>query len=91
MKKSKTTAGSSTRTPPPKTLSRNELYGLISTRGDYLISKLFEDCESNNPSIRIAALRTLLDKILPSLKATELSGKDGDELKNLINVIIQSK
>lgn len=72
-------AVTSTRPPPPKTLSRRELYGKIAISGEYLINKLLEECESKNPSIRIAALRTLINKILPDLEESDIKS-DGERI-----------
>lgn len=72
-------------------VSRQAMYSMIAAHGPMLIRKLIAETESKNPSIRIAALRTLINKILPDLDETSLVGKDGEELKNLINVVIQSK
>lgn len=75
----KTSAVASTKTPPPKTLSRRQMYGMISSKGEELILKLWAETESKNPSIRIAALRTLINKVLPDLSEADIKS-DGEQV-----------
>lgn len=55
------------------------------------IARLIELMQSKNPSVALGAVKVCLDKVVPSMTENQLTGKDGEELKNLINVIIQSK
>jgi hypothetical protein len=58
------------------------MYSKISSRAEDIISNLFFAMEkSKSSSDRIKAARTLLNKCLPDLKATEVSGKDGGPIK----------
>ena len=55
------------------------------------IARLIELMQSKNPNVALGAVKVCLDKVVPSMTENQLTGKDGEELKNLINVIIQSK
>jgi len=55
-----------------------------------ILSVLVDDLSCNNPSVRIAAAKVLLAKILPDLKATELTGKDGKSLDGLIRIVYEN-
>ncbi len=56
-------------------MSKQAIYSKVSARGDELIDKLFELTESRNEPIKLGALKTLINKILPDLKVTELQGE----------------
>lgn len=71
--------GSSSKLPAVPTLSRNKMYGLISSRGEELIAKLWAETDSKNPSVRIAALRTLINKVLPDLTEADIKS-DGEQV-----------
>jgi hypothetical protein len=68
--------GSSTN---PPALSRNKMYGMIASRGEELINKLWAETESKNPSTRIAAIRTLINKVLPDLTEADIKS-DGEQV-----------
>ena len=53
----------------------------IRDRADEILAVLFEQLHSRNPSVAIAAARTLLNKILADLKATELTGEEGKSIR----------
>ena len=53
-------------------------YQKIAKRGDELIERLFELLYSKNEGVAVSAAKTLLNKMLPDLKALEVSG-DQDE------------
>ena len=59
-----------------KPMSKQAIYSMVSSRSRELIEKLFELSESNNQPIRLGALRTLINKVLPDLKVTELQGDE---------------
>lgn len=44
------------------------------------IERLAELCNSNNDSVALGALKVMLAKNLPDLKAMEITGKDGERL-----------
>lgn len=64
---------------PPAPMSKQAMYMKIAHKADYLIDKLLEECESKNPSTRIAALRTLINKILPDLEESDIKS-DGERI-----------
>lgn len=58
-------------------MSKQAMYNMVASRGRELIEGLFEDTYSKNPTVRISARKTLINKILPDLKATELVDNEG--------------
>lgn len=62
---------------PP--LSKQAMYSKIASHGAELIEKLLMETESKNPSVRIAALRTLINKVLPDLTEADLKS-DGEQV-----------
>jgi len=63
-------------TPP---MSKQAMYSKIASHAEYLITRLLEECESENPSIRIGALRTLINKVLPDLTEADIKS-DGEQV-----------
>ena len=63
-----------------KTPNRQGMYAKIAVRSDELIDKMFKLTESRNENVAMGAIKVLINKMLPDLKATELSGKDGESL-----------
>lgn len=58
--------------------SRRGLYAKLAGHGDRLLNEYLKMLDSRNESIRLGAANKLIDKILPDLKATELSsGENG--------------
>ena len=55
-------------------LSRNELYGRIASRSEEIIGVLFDSLKDTNAAVRLGAAKTLINKIIPDLKAVEVSG-----------------
>jgi len=55
------------------------------------IERLIELMQSNNHSVALGAVKVCLDKVVPSMTENMLVGKDGEDLRNLINVVIQPK
>ncbi len=75
-----TTQGEST--PPNKQMSKVEMMNVIRPHVPNLIKKTLELVDSApNDSVRLGAIKLLLGKVLPDLKATELTG---DETKALV-------
>jgi hypothetical protein len=61
--------------------SRRRMTWAIKKHFPEILEALLKDVHSNNPSVRVAAARALLDKILPSIKTAELTGKGGSKIK----------
>jgi hypothetical protein len=53
-------------------------YQRIASKSDDIIGVLFAHLHSRNENISLGAAKTLINKILPDLKSTELTGKDGE-------------
>lgn len=71
----------------PKQLGRKALQEIARPHGVEAIEtmvKLMRDGDNDN--VKLGAARSILSKVLPDLKATELTGKDG---KDLILKLIQ--
>lgn len=62
-------------------LSRTALYNKLAAYTPQAIQALVSLLDSNNPSIRLGAANKIIDKVLPSLKATELTGEEGGAIK----------
>ena len=67
------------------TPSHVEIYQKLASHSDYLIEGLLALTESRNENIRLGALNTLIDKILPDKKATEVTGQDNGPI--LIKIV----
>lgn len=61
------------------------IYQRIASREDEIITKLFELMDSRNENIALGATKTLLNKIVPDLKSTEITGQNGEPIK--LNII----
>jgi len=57
------------------------IYQKVASREDEILDVLFKLLYSKNDTVAIAAARTLLGKILPDLKSTEMTGKDGESFR----------
>ena len=66
-------------------MSKNAMYNMIAKEGETLIYKLFRLTDHPNANIALGALNKLIDKVLPNLKATQLSGEEGTKL--IVNLI----
>jgi len=55
------------------------------------IERLIELMQSDNHRVALGAVKVCLDKVVPSMTENMLVGKDGEDLRNLINVVIQPK
>lgn len=76
-------------TPPPnksvKQMSTAEIREYIRPIVPDLIKKAIELAESaDNDSVRLGAIKTLLNKVIPDIKAMEVTGKDGEKLQALV-------
>lgn len=66
--------------------SRQALYSKIANRGDEIIEGLFTLSKDNNAGIRLGALKELASRILPELKAIEITGENGEPIRfNIIS------
>jgi len=69
--------GSNKHTP----MSKQAMFSKISARSDEIIDELFKlALGSKQPAVRLGALKTLINKILPDLKVTELQGNEDKPL-----------
>jgi hypothetical protein len=53
------------------------------------IERLAELCNSNNEAVSLGAIKVLLAKNLPDLKATELTGEDGGRIKLDVSAVLE--
>ena len=73
------------------TLNHIALYQKIASRSEEIYSVLFELLKSRNENIRLGAVKTLINKIVPDLKSLEVGGQLGEDgrrqaIELLINV-----
>lgn len=68
-----------------KVPSRSAFYSMVSPYGREAVQTLVEAMRKGNWSVKTGAAKTLLAKIIPDLKSTELTGKDGEQL--IINLV----
>lgn len=61
-------------------LSKQKIYAKISERSEEIISGLLKLATSKNESIKLGALKILLNKILPDLKAIDPQDEHEEEL-----------
>ena len=64
--------------------SRSATYAKIAVHTNKIINKLVELLDSRTESIALGAANKLIDKILPDLRATELTGEDHGPIKIII-------
>ncbi len=69
-------------------LPRSALYAAVSAHTMDAINTLVDLMHnSTNPNVKLGASKAIMDKSIPDLKAMELQGKDGDDLKLVITII----
>jgi len=69
-----------------KPRNKKELYVRVSCHAMRAIEILvYEMVYGDNSNARIGAAKTLLNKIIPDLRTTELTGKDGNKLQFIIS------
>jgi len=69
------------------TPSRKGLYAKTAKYfGEALDVLVNEMRKGDNSNARIAAARTIVNKVLPDLKATELTGAEGEAMKVLVTI-----
>jgi hypothetical protein len=59
-----------------KPMSKQAIYSKIASHAEDIINKLLEDTNSNVPSVRVSALKTLINKIVPDLKSHDVDFGD---------------
>ncbi len=57
------------------------LYSKVAAKENDILGALFEMLASRNENIRLGAAKALINKILPDLKSTELTGANGEPIK----------
>lgn len=68
-------------------MGREDIQNYIRPHVPELIAKALELVDSaDNDSVKLGAIKTLLAKVVPDMKASELTGKDGKDLKGLVLV-----
>lgn len=65
--------------------SRSQLYAMFVPHAEEAVKTLVEALHKGNPAVRVGAAKTILAKLVPDIKATELSGPDGQQFT--INLI----
>lgn len=60
-------------------MSRDVWYKKVQSKGDRIIEVLFELMEHRNPLVQLGAVKVLANKLVPDLKAIELSGGDNGQ------------
>lgn len=84
-KTSKSTNGEEKKTG---VIPRSTLYSIASRYSKEAIITLYTLMkEAKQESVRMGAAKSLLDKALPDLKAMEVSGQDGEDLKLIVKII----
>jgi hypothetical protein len=67
--------------------SRRSLYNKIALKSEDIFEVLFDCLKSNNEAIKLGAAKTLINKILPDLKTSEITG----DIERPIGVIVLPK
>jgi hypothetical protein len=65
--------------------SRQQLYAMFSPHAELAVETLVKACTNGNPAVRVGAAKTILAKLVPDLKSTEITGADGQQFT--INLI----
>ena len=66
---------------------RSAIYSIISGKRVLILDTVLELLTSRNESIRLGAVKVLINKLIPDLKSTEITGVDGADLKLEIRII----
>ena len=68
-------------------MSRQAAYSMAAAYvGDAIKTAVDIMHNGNNPSARIGAAKLLIDKVLPNLRATEISNKEGEKFAVLVEI-----
>lgn len=67
-------------------IGRRKLYQYASKHAQDAIDVLVYHMHHGQASVRVGAAKTLLNKVIPDLKAQEHTGKDGQKLEGLVIV-----
>ena len=65
--------------------SRQQLYAMFSPHAELAVETLVKACTNGNPAVRVGAAKTILAKLVPDLKSTEITGADRQQFT--INLI----
>lgn len=65
----------------PTTLNRQGQYAKVVKHADLIFNVLLGLLKSKNESIRLGTARTLLDKIIPDLKAVQIEAQDNHPIE----------
>lgn len=66
--------------------SKSAVYAKVAMHTDKILRTLIELLDSRTESIKLGAANKLIDKILPDLRATELTGEDNGPLRILVSL-----
>ena len=69
-------------TPTP---SQKGIYSKVAEHTDEILDVFFESLKSRNENVRFGAAKVLLNKLLPDLRSSEITGKDGEPFT--VNII----
>ncbi|MDD5220003.1 MAG: hypothetical protein PHV11_05535 [Candidatus Bipolaricaulis sp.] len=67
------------------TPNQKGIYSKVAEHSDEILDVFFEGLKSRNENIRFGAAKALLNKLLPDLRASEITGKDGEPFT--VNII----
>jgi len=71
--------------------SKKRIRSIIAERADEILVVLFEALHNTkNNNLQLGAAKILMNKILPDLKATELSAKNNSSLEGLIKIVYEN-
>jgi hypothetical protein len=71
--------------------SKRKIRSIIAERADEILKVLFEALHNEkNYNVQLGAAKILINKILPDLKATELSTPKNQSLDGLIKIIYEN-
>ena len=71
--------------------SKKRIRSIIAERADEILEVLFEALHNTkNNNLQLGAAKILMNKILPDLKATELSTKNNKSLDGLIKIVYEN-
>lgn len=65
--------------------NRGSLYNVVGRERKKILNTLFELLDSHNENVRLGAARTLLNKLLPDLKATDINAGGAEPIR--LNII----
>ena len=69
---------------------RGAIYAVVSGKRELILNKLLELLESKNESISLGAAKVLFNKLLPDLKATDVTS-DGEKITVVFHKSLEQK